>query len=134
MPAFFMPKEWNMSIKTVDAKTLNEWLQKNEALLIDVREQEEHKLKNIPGAKLIPLGSLCQKELPEIKGRKLVLHCGGGGRGGRACEKLISENPDIEVYNLSGGLRSWKSAGYEVNENLTGDDAPKNFCETRPNI
>lgn len=130
MPAFFMPKEKNMNIKTVDAKTLNGWIGRNEAVLVDVREPQEHKAKNIPAAKLIPLGSLSEQTLPEINGRKLVLHCGGGGRAGRACEKLMSENPDIEVYNLSGGLSAWKSAGYEVNETLI-EDVEKNYCETK---
>ncbi len=105
-----------MTIKTVDAKTLKIWLDKKEAILIDVRETAEHVAKNIPIAKLIPLGILCGDILPDITGKKLVLHCGGGGRGGRACEKLLFENPNIEVYNLAGGLRSWHAAGYEINE------------------
>lgn len=121
-----------MQIKTVDAKTLYEWLQKDEAVLVDVREVAEHAVKNIPAAKLIPLGSLQENILPDIKGKKLVLHCGGGGRGGRACEKLLSVNPDIDVYNLAGGLRSWSAAGYETNENpQDSSGSSKNFCITK---
>jgi rhodanese-related sulfurtransferase len=118
-----------MTLKTVDPKTLKSWLSKNEAILIDVREAAEHAAKNIPAAKSIPLGSLNENSLPDTDGKKLVLHCGGGGRAGRACEKLLSENPDIEVYNLTGGLRGWAAAGYEVND--TQDSSVKNFCETK---
>ncbi len=119
-----------MQIKTVDAQTLQEWLKNNEAVLVDVREPKEHAEKNIPAATLIPLGSLCEAALPDITGKKLVLHCGGGGRGGRACEKILTENPHLDVYNLSGGVRSWAAAGYAINENPE-DDTSKNFCETR---
>jgi rhodanese-related sulfurtransferase len=119
-----------MTVKTVDAKTLRLWLEQSEAVLIDVREPEEYTAKNIPSAKSIPLGSLCENNLPDTDGKKLVLHCGGGGRAGRACEKLLSENPDIEVYNLTGGLRSWAASGYEVNENAQ-DGPVGNFCSTK---
>lgn len=105
-----------MPIQTVDVTTLHQWLDNNEAVLVDVREAQEHTAKNIPAALSIPLGSLCEETLPAIAGKKLVLHCGGGGRGGRACEKLLLENPDIDVYNLTGGLRAWSAAGYKTNE------------------
>lgn len=119
-----------MPLHTVDAPTLHRWLANNEAVLIDVREASEHAEKNIPAAVSIPLGTLSENTIPETADKKLVLHCGGGGRAGRACEKLLSENPDLEVYNLTGGLRGWSAAGFEVNEGQ-GDGEGKNFCMTK---
>lgn len=98
-------------MKTVNAATLKEWLAKNEAVLIDVREPAEHAAQNIPGAKLIPLGKISKADVTRFAGKKIVLHCQAGKRGGAACEKLLSEDPSLDLYNLEGGIGAWKQAG-----------------------
>lgn len=103
-----------MPIKTIDAGTLKNWLDRNEAVLVDVREPAEHEAEAIPGAMLLPLANVSSTALPETAGKKLVLHCKAGKRGGMACEKLLAENPDLEVYNLEGGITAWAQAGQEV--------------------
>jgi len=103
-----------MEIKTVDVKTLQEWIDKDEAVIVDVREPAEHQKQSIPGSTLVSMGSLSLEALPNFKGKKLVVHCGGGGRAGRACEALLLADPGLEVYNLKGGLRSWAAAGNHV--------------------
>ena len=64
-----------MPIQTVDAPTLKNWLDKGEALLVDVREPAEHAAESIPGATLLSLGNISKAALPETSGKKLVLHC-----------------------------------------------------------
>lgn len=103
-----------MSLKNVDAKTLKIWLDNNQAVLIDVREPAEYKAANIPGAKLIPLAQISKNNLPDFSGKKLVMQCHGGKRGGKACEKLLAEDPNLEIYNLEGGLSAWEQLGGEV--------------------
>ncbi len=103
-----------MPIRTVDAKTLKEWLSNNEAVLVDVREPAEYEAENIYGSRLIPLGKLFKQELGNIKGKKLVVHCKAGKRGGTACEKLLSEDPGLEIYNLEGGIGAWQQAGFDI--------------------
>lgn len=103
-----------MPIKAINAATLKSWLDKGEAMLVDVREPAEHHAEFIPGATLIPLGGICAQALPDAGGKKLVVHCKAGKRGGMACEKLLSENPNLEIYNLEGGLDAWNKAGLEV--------------------
>lgn len=103
-----------MPIKTIDAATLKSWLDKGEAMLVDVREPAEHNAERIPGAKSLPLGSVCCGNLPDAGGKKLVVHCKAGKRGGTACEKLLAEKPDLEIYNLEGGISAWAQAGHEV--------------------
>ena len=98
-------------MKTVNAATLKEWLANNEAVLIDVREPGEHASQNIPGAKLIPLGKISKTDAARFSGKKIVLHCQAGKRAGMACEKLLSEDPSLDLYNLEGGIESWKQAG-----------------------
>ena len=103
-----------MTIKSIDANTLDNWLKHEEALLIDVREPSEHAIERIPGAYLIPLGAIENNKLPKIATRKLVVHCRSGHRSKQACQKLESENPNLELYNLDGGILGWISRGYEV--------------------
>src|ERR1700722_12318173 len=99
-------------IKSVSAQILKEWLAKNEAILVDVREPSEYQAGHIDGATLLPLGSITNGKLPDLEGRRLVLQCRVGGRSQMACMKLIVENPEQEVYNLEGGIEAWKQAGY----------------------
>ncbi len=95
--------------------TANEWLNNNEAILIDVREPEEYKEVHIEGAHLIPVGSIENNKLPpDAKNKKIIVHCKMGKRGSIACEKLLSENPDLDIYNIDGGIMAWENAGFSV--------------------
>ncbi len=103
-----------MPVRTVDANTLKIWLDKNEAVLVDVREAEEHQASSIPGATLLPLANVSRSTLPNYAGKKLVVHCRKGGRGGTACEKLLAEDPNLDIYNLEGGIEAWAKAGQSI--------------------
>jgi rhodanese-related sulfurtransferase len=101
-------------MKNVDVKTLKNWLANEEAILIDVREIAEHKNQRIAGSTLIPLAEITKEKLPDTKNKKLIFHCQGGKRSQNACQKLLSENIDCEIYNLEGGINSWRGEGYDV--------------------
>lgn len=101
-----------MHPKTVDAATLKNWLASGEAVLVDVREPAEHRAERIENAMLLPLGRARAAKLP--RGRRIVVHCARGGRGGTACRTLLAENPALEIYNLEGGIGAWRAAGYPV--------------------
>ncbi len=103
-----------MALRTVDTKTLKMWLDNNEAVLVDVREPAEHAAENITGATLLPLGKVSKSLLPQHIGKKLVIYCRKGGRGGSACEKLMAEDPGLDIYNLEGGIEAWRAAGLTV--------------------
>lgn len=98
--------------KQIDAVTLKTWLDQGEALLIDVREPEEHQEASISGAQLIPLATLALSKIKVPAGKKLVIHCAGGVRGAKGCEKLLAERADLEVYNLQGGIKAWIQVNY----------------------
>ena len=103
-----------MTIKNINAKTLKEWLDADCAVLVDVREPAEYEAESIKGAKLVPLSSVCGGVLPDLAGKKLVMQCHRGGRSASACEKLLADDPDLEIYNLEGGISAWALAGYPV--------------------
>lgn len=103
-----------MAIRTVDAKTLKCWMESGEAVVVDVREPAEHAAEKIQGTTLLPLTLLNKALLPEINGKKLVIHCHSGKRGANACTQLLAEDPDMEVYNLEGGITAWGAAGQPI--------------------
>jgi rhodanese-related sulfurtransferase len=103
-----------MSIQTIDAKTLKSWLDKNEAIVVDVREPAEHAAENIFGSTLLPLSVFTKAALPNTDGKKIVIHCRSGSRATSACKKLLAEDPDLEVYNLEGGISAWSLAGNQI--------------------
>ena len=85
--------------------------------VIDVREPEEYAEGHVPGAPLIPLGSLPGRvgEVP-ADGQVLVI-CKSGGRSAHAVELLRSGS--IDAVNIAGGTMAWISAGYRV---VTGNE------------
>lgn len=101
-----------MQIKSIDPMTASEWLNNNEAMLIDVREPVEYNEVHIQGAHLIPVNTVCVSKLPsESNHKKIIIYCMLGKRGNMACQRLLSENPDLDLYNLEGGIIAWQDAG-----------------------
>ena len=83
--------------------------------IVDVREPYEWEAGHIPGARLIPRGTLedrSAEELPD-RDRRIVVHCNAGGRGALAAKTLM-EMGYTHVANLEGGLNAWRERGYEV--------------------
>jgi len=108
-------------MKSVDPSTLRQWIAEGSATLVDVREPAEHRTSWIAGARLMPLASVDAVKLPATG--RIVIHCQKGGRGAAACEKLLQQNPALEIYNLAGGLEGWNAAGLPV-EHGTGRVLP----------
>lgn len=81
-------------------------------MLIDVCEPAEHRSRNIVQARAIPLGKIDAAQLPD--GKRVAVHCLKGGRGASACEKLIRQNPKLEIYNLASGIDAWEAAGLPI--------------------
>lgn len=103
-----------MTIITTSPDNLKQWLEQNQAVLIDVREPAEYAEAAIEGAILMPLGALHAADLPPLGDKKLVIHCKAGGRSMQACQKLVAENPALSPYNLTGGILAWAQAGLPV--------------------
>ena len=101
-------------MKSVDVSTLKSWMDKGEVFLIDVREPFEHASKNIPQANLIPMNSLDNCDLARFSGKKVVVHCKSGNRSSRACQKLSEMAPQLEIYNLQGGIEAWQTANLPI--------------------
>ena len=103
-------------LKQVDAKTLKRWLEDDQAVLIDVREADEHAREHIPQAHLVPLSGFNPSDFPKDRGKIGVFHCQSGTRTAEAAPRIL-QSGFAEVYHLEGGLKGWKEAGYPVNFN-----------------
>ncbi len=82
----------------------------DDALILDVREQDEWDLGHAPGAVHIPLGDIPARlaDLPSGDG-PLAVTCRSGGRSSRAVAWLQQQG--FEVANLDGGMMAWQAQG-----------------------
>lgn len=100
-------------MKKITVVELRKKIDKDEVLLIDVREPAEHRTECIEGACLIPLGEIKVDRLPSTQ-RPIVIHCRSGARSKDACDKLLAMDPSLDVASLEGGILAWSEAGYPV--------------------
>lgn len=93
----------------------------DDAVVIDVRENNEWQAGHAPGAVHIPLGELPSRlaDLPDTDAGPVAVTCRSGGRSSRAVAWLTGQG--FDVTNLDGGMKAWHAAG----KPLTGSDDPK---------
>ena len=97
----------------LDAATVEEIRNRDDVVLIDVRENSEYVEGHIPGATLIPLGQIPDR-LDEIPTDKTVVAvCRSGNRSSQATNFLREQGFD-NVHNMQGGMNAWGQAGYEI--------------------
>jgi sulfur-carrier protein adenylyltransferase/sulfurtransferase len=91
-----------ISVRELKARMDN----KEDLLLLDVREPYEYEIARIEGSRLIPLGELETRinELP--RSGTLVCQCHSGGRSEHAA-RLLKEAGFENVFNLEGGIDAW---------------------------
>lgn len=81
--------------------------------ILDVREPHEWNAGHIPGATLIPLGSLAKGsgDVPHLE--PVVIVCRSGNRSAQARD-LLKSIGFKHVTSMAGGISEWAAAGYEV--------------------
>ena len=96
-------------MQSVDAVSLKEIIDnKEDFLLIDVREHWEHEAFNIGGL-LIPMNEIFQ-HLQEIPADKpVVFYCCKGIRSALVIQKLQQKYPYTNLINLAGGMDAWQA-------------------------
>jgi glyoxylase-like metal-dependent hydrolase (beta-lactamase superfamily II)/rhodanese-related sulfurtransferase len=93
------------------------WLEENlrAVQVVDVREPDEFNgpLGHVPGARLVPLGSLSAKASGFDKALPIVTVCRSGARSAQASVMLGKAGFD-KVANLSGGMLRWRAQRFPV--------------------
>ena len=97
----------------VTVAQINDWRDKNEAVLVDVREPDEWDVAHIPGAILMPLSTFDPAQIPDPQGKHLVFHCRSGRRCGLAAEVAVAAGYKGVIKRMEGGFLAWSAAGFE---------------------
>jgi rhodanese-related sulfurtransferase len=88
-------------------------INREDALVLDVRDPGEYGTGHILGAKNVPLSRLGDAEVAKRKDRPVIVYCDGGERSSKAVAALKKQG-FARVVNLTGGLRAWQQAGLPV--------------------
>jgi len=101
-------------ISTLDATHL---LNKENPLVLDVREANEFAGGRLPNALHIPLSQLKDRggEIAKHVARPVIVYCDRGARGGAAVAALTRLG-FTRVQSLHGGWRAWKDAGLPLSK------------------
>ncbi len=100
------------SVDTLQATLM---MNKENALILDVREEAEYAAGHIVGARNVPLVRLggstdVADTISKKKDRPIVVCCATGARSAAAVASLKKMGFE-RAYNLSGGINAWRQAG-----------------------
>lgn len=87
---------------------------KQDFVLLDVREPNEVAMGRVPGAMPIARGvleSAVETRVP--RGRRVVVYCASGNRSALAADTL-QQMGYSDVLSMRGGIRGWADAGGEI--------------------
>ena len=89
---------------------------REDALVVDVRDPGEYGVGHILGAKNVPLSridAVGSEIAPKRKDKPLIVYCDDGNRSGKAAAALRSQGFGKAV-SLTGGFSAWRQAGLPV--------------------
>lgn len=104
------------SLNPISAPDLKRKLDSGDAVLIDIRETDEHAREHILGARLAPLSAIDAHDFDRDHGKTAVFHCKSGMRTQANAAKLLARG-FRDAYYLEGGIEAWKRAGFSVHAN-----------------
>jgi rhodanese-related sulfurtransferase len=97
-----------MSVSEVTIEELESALQSG-ARLVDVREPDEYEAGHVPGAVLIPLGTVPESLAQFAADETTYVICKSGSRSYKACEFLVDQG--LDAINVEGGTMAWIISG-----------------------
>ena len=112
MIAYTETKRLTRAYKDVAPAEAVRLMNREDALVVDIRESSELGKSQIAGAKHIPFSSLKQRmaELDKYRQRAIITYCKSGMRSAMAAD-LLSKNQFQHVYSLKGGMSAWEGEG-----------------------
>lgn len=90
-------------------------LNRDDSIVLDVREPAEYAKGHIEGARHIPMGKFQERlfELETHKTSPVVVYCQQGTRAKEACKQLVNAG-FTQVFYLEGGLLSWQEQKFPL--------------------
>jgi rhodanese-related sulfurtransferase len=100
------------SVNTLDATQL---INRQDALVLDVRNADEFQRGHILNARNIPLSQIDARigDIARYKEKPVIVTCETGNRSSAAAASLRKQG-FAQVFNLSGGIAAWQQAGLPV--------------------
>ncbi len=101
--------------KVVTSSEAVQLINKEDALMLDVREDNERVQGHILGAKHLALSVLKQRveELKQFAEKPIITYCKTGNHSIEACE-ILKQNKFSNVMSLKGGIEGWRTANLPV--------------------
>ncbi len=98
--------------RAVTSSEATQLINNSNAIVVDLRGQEEYSAGTLTGARNIPQAELESRsnDLARFKNRPVILVCASGVSSGKAVAILTAAG-FAEVYNLQGGVAGWREAG-----------------------
>jgi len=107
-------RRWS-TMKDVTPAEATQLINRQNAVLLDVREPKEFEGGRLPSALHIPLSQLAGRaaELVKFAARPVIAYCESGRRS-RMAGGALTKAGFKEIYSLEGGLAAWKKDGLPV--------------------
>lgn len=103
----------------VNPNQATQLINREDAVILDVRNTDEFATGHLPDGRNVPLGKLVERigELEKFKERPLIVCCASGVRSANAIGQLKKQG-FTKLYNLAGGVDAWKSAGLPLKKGV----------------
>lgn len=95
---------------------------KQGAVVVDVREPAEYVEAHIPGAELMPMGTVVAEHEQIPRDQPVYVVCAVGGRSAQVAEYLSAQG--VDARNVAGGTQAWIRAGLPVSTGIEPGEAP----------
>ena len=102
-------------IGEVSAMETVQLINRQDAVVVDLRDATAFKAGHVTGAKSIPEGELDKRcaELEKFRDKPIVFVCRSGNRSGAAAAKFKKQGFG-RANSLAGGMQAWEQAGLPV--------------------
>lgn len=94
-------------VETISAKMLDYYVDRADAVLIDLRDREEYKVSHVKGARNLPYEEFEEMQSYDFpRGKILVLYCDRGGASLMAARLLARKG--YETRSVIGGFEAYR--------------------------
>ena len=102
-------------VKEIGTADTTRLINRENAVLLDIREASELEAGKLPNAVHIPLSQLQSRvgELSKYTSRPVIVYCARGMRS-RGAAGMLAKAGFAGIYQLQGGVKAWKDAGLPV--------------------
>ena len=96
------------SYQQISQEEAKEMMDTQDVIILDVREQDEYDSGHIPGAVLLPVGTIDEETAAEIipeKDSTVLVYCRSGNRS-KTASSALAELGYTNIYEF-GGINTW---------------------------